>query len=390
MVNRAWANVCMLSTMILLGGCSDDSLALDSLFDVSVSTTTADRMTEIQFTATANQSASDIVASEWLWDFGDGNASTASTTTHRYATLGEFQPTLKVTLESGSTKSISIPEITIENIPPTASGQAGQITANRIEEIQFFDSSTDADGSIASWHWDFGAGDPGTATAQTRNASYLFSELGSYEVSLTVTDNEGSTNTTSIGTITVENLAPTPLFDYYPTTPGAGEQVSFNDQSMDRDGTINAWNWDFGDGGRSTAQTPTHTYERPGTYTVSLTVRDNEGKGETMQNSIVVTGASVAVSDFEYTDQWCSDDMPFSFTLKNVGFVDADRIAIRVSGGYQDYSATVPSLGAGESGTISGTIKANDRCGSSDIYSITVTATPSNGSSVQRNWSVDL
>jgi subtilisin family serine protease len=78
-----------------------------------------------------------------------------------------------------------------------------------------------------------------------------------------------------------ENEPPTAAFTY--TVDEL--TVAFTDQSSDPDGWIVSWAWTFGDGNASTAQNPTHTYGTDGTYSVTLTVTDNEGAtGTTTQN----------------------------------------------------------------------------------------------------------
>jgi PKD repeat protein len=70
------------------------------------------------------------------------------------------------------------------------------------------------------------------------------------------------------------NLPPTASFTANPGSGGAPLTVSFTDTSTD-DGTINAWSWDFGDGGTSSLPNPSHTFTAVGDYTVSLTVTDS-------------------------------------------------------------------------------------------------------------------
>ncbi|MGD8474859.1 MAG: C1 family peptidase [Anaerolineae bacterium] len=82
-----------------------------------------------------------------------------------------------------------------------------------------------------------------------------------------------------------ENLPPTADFSF--TTSGL--TVDFTDESTDSDGTITAWNWDFGDGNTSTAQNPLHTYAADGIYNVSLTVTDNEAATDADVQAVVVS-----------------------------------------------------------------------------------------------------
>ncbi len=76
-----------------------------------------------------------------------------------------------------------------------------------------------------------------------------------------------------------------------------GLTVTFTDQSYDPDGTIVSWLWDFGDGTTSTVQNPIHTYASSGSYSVSLTVTDNEGANSKVTKIISVGSLYMYVYD---------------------------------------------------------------------------------------------
>ncbi len=169
------------------------------------------------------------------------------------------------------------------NSPPTA-----DFTYTKTDlTVDFTDQSSDSDGSISSWYWDFNDG----ATSTLQNPSHTYATDGTYSVSLTVTDNEGATDTTtqsiavSSGTT---NNPPTADFTY--TTSDL--TAYFTDQSTDTDGSINSWDWDFGDGSTSTAANPTHTYATDGTYTVGLTVTDDDGAPDSTSQSVTVSSGT--------------------------------------------------------------------------------------------------
>ena len=137
---------------------------------------------------------------------------------------------------------------------------------------RFSDGSTDADGTVTGWAWDFGDG--GSSTE--RNPTHLYAVAGEYTVRLTVTDNRGGQGS---GTrrITAEepvNQAPTASFTVSCTVLDCG----FTDGSGDLDGTVTGWAWDFGDGGSSGEQNPAHSYGAAGTYAVSLRVTDDDSE----------------------------------------------------------------------------------------------------------------
>jgi len=134
----------------------------------------------------------------------------------------------------------------------------------------FTDASTDADGTIVAWAWTFGDGQ----TSTERNPTHAFAGGGTYEVVLTVTDDDAATDEVSREvTVTPPNQGPTAEFDVVCDLL----VCAFTDASTDADGTVAAWAWDFGDGQTSTARNPSHTYADGGTYTVELTVTDDDG-----------------------------------------------------------------------------------------------------------------
>lgn len=84
------------------------------------------------------------------------------------------------------------------------------------------------------------------------------------------------------------NQPPTADFSF----SASGLTVDFTDQSGDTDGSVVAWNWDFGDGSGSTAQNPSHTYGADDTYTVTLTVTDDDGATDVASQDVTVADGS--------------------------------------------------------------------------------------------------
>jgi PKD repeat protein len=167
------------------------------------------------------------------------------------------------------------------NTPPTASF----IPSCSNLACTFADRSTDVDGSIVAWRWEFGNG----VTSTLQNPNYSYPAAGSYTVRLTVTDNNGATSTAS-GVLTVQapvavNLAPVASF----TRSCTDLVCTFQDQSYDNDGSIVSWRWEFGNGVTSTTRSPSYTYPAAGTYTVRLTVTDNAGTTGTATSAVTVT-----------------------------------------------------------------------------------------------------
>jgi PKD repeat protein len=147
--------------------------------------------------------------------------------------------------------------------------------------------SMDGDDGIVSYHWTQMDGTPVTlsnpASAVTTFTTPETDENGSnLTFKLTVLDAGGLQSTAEcsvyVAPTTTESLAPAntpPTADY--SFEISSLKVTFTDGSIDSDGTIVSWFWDFGDGTSNTPQNPRHRYRNPGTYTVTLTVTDDGG-----------------------------------------------------------------------------------------------------------------
>lgn len=168
------------------------------------------------------------------------------------------------------------------NLPPVASFTQ---SINNLA-VNFSDTSTDSDGSIASRNWNFGDGSSSTAA----NPAKTYATAGSYTVSLTVTDDKGAATSIS-KTITVTAPPNVPPVAQFGSTVSV-LAVTFTDQSTDSDGSIASRSWNFGDGTSSSLANPVKTYAASGTYQVSLTVTDNRGASTTSTRSITVAAST--------------------------------------------------------------------------------------------------
>ena len=206
----------------------------------------------------------------------------------------------------------------------------------------FTDESSDSDGSIASRAWNFGDGDTSTST----NPSHTFAVAGTYTVSLTVTDNQGGTDSTSQGvTVTSAdnedptNEDPTAAFTFSCTNL----VCSFTDESNDSDGSIASREWNFSDGDTSTSTDPSHTFAVAGTYTVSLTVTDNQGGTDSTSDSMTVTSGDpleVLYDSFEngaWNGLWTEDS-------QNAWFISSQRATAGINSAEVDGLATDAQL----------------------------------------------
>src|SRR5207245_357144 len=207
----------------------------------------------------------DGTIASYNWTFGDGTpASTLQNPSHTYAAGGTYTVTLTVIDNQGATGSTSgSVTVSAANQAPTAAFTSSCSGLS----CSFTSTSSDPDGTIASYSWTFGDG--GTSTLQ--NPSHSYAAAGTYPVTLTVTDNQGATGSTP-GSVTVSAANQPPIASGSANCTGL--TCNFISTSSDPDGSITAYSWTFGDGGTSTAQNPSHTYAGAGTYPVNLNVTD--------------------------------------------------------------------------------------------------------------------
>jgi len=144
----------------------------------------------------------------------------------------------------------------------------------------------------------------------TYNPNSRFEDLDNTEsttdtFNYTVTDGTDAATGTVTITITGINDAPVASFTANPTSgtaPPTGLSVSFTDTSTDIDNAIAAWNWNFGDGtAPSTTQNPSHTYNRAGTFTVTLNVSDAAVATHFTTGTVTVM-AGVGIDDVAATE----------------------------------------------------------------------------------------
>jgi PKD repeat protein len=148
-------------------------------------------------------------------------------------------------------------------------------------DVVFTDQSSDPDGSMMSWHWDFGDGN--SSSVQHPAHTYV---AGSYTVTLTVTDDNGETDlatqSITVSTGGTTNLPPVAAFSYTCN----GKSCIFDGGSSTDDSGIISYDWDFGDGSSDSGQITQYTFASQGNYIVTLIVTDDNSATNITSTSI--------------------------------------------------------------------------------------------------------
>ncbi len=229
------------------------------------------------FSATTNNLTADFTnnsaaATSFLWNFGDGQTSTATNPSHNYSSDGNYTVQLTATNDCGSTIFTQILSIVT---PPTAGFSFSPASGCAPLTVQFTSTSS---ANSQNFTWNFLGGTP--ATSNLQNPTVVFSTPGTFSASLTVNNSAGQ-NTASQSNIISVNGLPTANF----SAATNGLTASFSNTSAG----ATTYFWDFGDGQNSTAANPNHTYFSDGNYTVQLTASNICGNTTTSQTVNIST-----------------------------------------------------------------------------------------------------
>ncbi len=236
-------------------------------------------------------------------------------------------------------------------------------------------ASTDPDGTIASYAWDFGDGQTGTGLT----AEHTYAAAGTYQLKLTVTDNRGATASKVVPVTVAPPPNQAPTADYSVTKKFL--KASFDGSaSSDTDGTVASYAWDFGDGQSGTGAKPDHTYAAAGTYSVTLTVTDDQGATGTKTSDVTVTDNLAPTADYSVTKKFLKASFDGSASSDSDGTV----------------ASYAWNFGDGQSGTGA---KPGHTYAAAGTYSVTLTVTDDQGATGTKtsdvtvtapvNWATD-
>jgi len=264
----------------------------------------------VQFTSTVTNTVT-----SYAWNFGDGGIATTANPTHTYTNAGSFGVTLIVTGPGGTAQKTRPGYITV-NPPlsvPTATFSADVVSGTVPLTVTFTAVTSD---TVEGWLWAFGDG--GTATTGPV-VQHTYTMLGSFDVSLTVSNTSGSYITSEPDYITVSELPiPAPEVDFVgmPRSGTVPLTVQFTSTVT---GTVTDYAWAFGDGGTANTSNPTYTYTSASSFGVSLVVTGPGGMAQVAKPAyITVTKPPIPAPEVDFTGTPRGGDAPLDVHFTSV------------------------------------------------------------------------
>jgi PKD repeat protein len=285
------------SKVIEVGACPVENIPPVAKFNYTPANPQVNQ--DVMFTSSSYDPDGYIVKEEW--DFNNDGSFELSytqlgyTIAKSFASPGNYTVRLKVTDNDGASsiasKVIEVRAAPHVNIPPVANfiyTPSKNITVN--QSVTFTSTSYDTDGYIVKEEWDLN--NDGQFSWVGHSVVKAFSSPGTYTITLRVTDNDGAVSTISksivISSAPHVNVPPVADFVYTPLNTNAGEQVRFTSTSYDPDGIIVTYRWTINGALLSDMQSFYYAFAQAGTYTISLTVTDDNGATATVTKTIVV------------------------------------------------------------------------------------------------------
>jgi PKD repeat protein len=263
----------------------------------------------VTFNASASYPRGGTIVS-YYWNFGDQNIANVTTPITYHAFKTAKQQTYNVTLTVlGSYGLTATTWHTVRIITYSVASFTYSPSYPIVNQIVSFNASASIPNgeTMVSYAWKFGDG----ATGSGKTVTHAYTAFGTYNVTLTVTNNESLSNT-AWKLITTRNY-PVASFTYSPSYPIVNQIVSFNASASTPDGgTMVSYAWKFGDGATGSGKTVTHAYTAFGTYTVTLNVTSSNGLSNVLSKLITILTFPVAAFTYSPAEPIINQTVTFN------------------------------------------------------------------------------
>jgi PKD repeat protein len=306
--------------------CSNEStVVFGGATNVPASASFTHSCTGLTCSFTDGSSDSDGSVTGWAWDFGDELSGSTQNPSHTYEAAGTYTVTLTVTDNGGARGSTS------KQVTVTGQSSSINLTVTGREDATKQYMTLDWTGAVGASVDVFRNG--GFLLTTANDGHYTNSRIFTGAATYTYKVCQAGTSVCS-NEATVEfggggpppNVAPAAKY----TSSCAALNCNFTDQSTDSDGTIATWSWTFGDGGTSTARSPSHAYASAGTYTVMLTVTDDDGASGTVSKQVTVSAGSTIALTVSGRSDATKQYMTLDWTGATGTSVDVYRNGVRL------------------------------------------------------------
>jgi gliding motility-associated-like protein len=232
---------------------------------------------QVCFNASTSTTNGGSAIVSYSWDFGDGNSGTGVNVCHTYSTSGPKQVTLVVGNANGQADAEVKPAYI--NVKPSPTASFSILGQGCTVPLTLTFNNTSSTGAGFTYAWNFA---PGQTSNVQNPPSQTYNSVGTYPISLIVTNPTTGCSSTVVQQISVSNYQAGITL---PSVVCISQPVNFTDNST---AGANTWNWNFGEQGSSTDQNPTFTFNTAGTFNIQL-ASENTASGCSGSTSQTIT-----------------------------------------------------------------------------------------------------
>lgn len=236
----------------------------------------------------------------YTWFFSNGDSAVGKQPNYAFTKAGTYNVTLAITSPSGCNDTKTITNaITVKQAPVATFSHNNPVSCSVPHTVNYAPALKNS----TAWTWDFGDGE----TSTKKNPKKVYTTPGVYDVTLTITDVNGCSNSFTKKRLVKVN---TQIAQFIPSVDHGCVplKVDFSNTSQSYFG-ITQYDWDFGNGQKSNQQQPNITYNNAGTYYPKLIVRDNNGCTDTMVFDSIPVGIKTNPNFYTNRRAGCTKDM---------------------------------------------------------------------------------
>lgn len=300
----------------------------------------------------------DAPITSWLWDMGDGRTETVKNPLHTYTFSGNLTVSLIVTDANGCKNTETVRDFIKKATPPTVDFTVNKSQTCLLPFPAIF-QSTVTSASPVTYTWNFGNGD----ASSIANPTYNYTNIGTYNVSLTVKDQNNCTATKTIpSAVKIERFkvnasVPNPLCTDQAVTPSVNS--TYNPIFC---------NWNFGDGNISNIVFPSISYANTGNYTINLKATNLEGCRDSMTQNVTVNLSPKAA----FSADVLKSCMPYTVNLSNSSQNGSSYkwFISGPNGFFQTYTSASPSVNLPNRGSYDVKLEVTSASGCTDVLNM--------------------